>query len=117
MAKASSRTILIVDDDPAALELLGDILRAEGYEVAVAANGEQALHLLRKSARPRLIILDLIMPIMDGWEFRRRQKLDKELTSIPVVIVTAIKNTASLDGAVVLTKPINVDALLATVAK
>jgi len=111
-------TILVVDDDRGAMEALSDILEYEGYHVQRAQNGLQALEQLKENRpRPDLIILDLLMPVMDGWEFRIRQREDAELAKIPVLVVTAIGATAGIDAAGVLHKPVDVDALLRTVAR
>jgi CheY-like chemotaxis protein len=111
-------TILVVDDDRGAMEALSDILEYEGYRVERAQNGLQALeHLKESRPGPNLIILDLLMPVMDGWEFRMRQKEDPALAHIPVLVVTAIAATAGIDAAGVLRKPIDIDALLRTVAR
>ncbi|HVN27503.1 MAG TPA: response regulator [Candidatus Binataceae bacterium] len=110
--------ILVVDDDRGAMEALSDILEYEGYQVERAQNGLQALeHLKETRPSPNLIILDLLMPVMDGWEFRLRQKEDPELAKIPVLVVTAIGATAGIDAAGVLRKPVDVDVLLRTVAR
>jgi CheY-like chemotaxis protein len=110
--------ILVVDDDRGAMEALSDILEYEGYQVERAQNGLQALEHLRETRPyPNLIILDLLMPVMDGWEFRTRQKEDPELAKIPVLVVTAIGATAGIDAASVLRKPIDIDALLRAVAR
>jgi CheY-like chemotaxis protein len=111
-------SILVVDDDRGAMEALSDILEYEGYHVERAQNGLQALEHLRETRPyPNLIILDLLMPVMDGWEFRTRQKEDPELAKIPVLVVTAIGATAGIDAAGVLRKPIDIDALLRAVAR
>jgi CheY-like chemotaxis protein len=82
--------ILIVEDDEDLRGALRDILSSEGYEVATAANGERALELLRSSAHsPRLILLDLMMPDMDGWEFLTRIDSDSRLHRIPVALMSA----------------------------
>jgi CheY-like chemotaxis protein len=111
--------ILVVDDDRGALEALSDILEYEGYVVTRAENGLQALERLHSPPRPSLIILDLLMPVMDGWEFRTRQKQDPDpgLAAIPVLVVTAVGATAGIDAAMILRKPVDVDALLRTVAR
>src|SRR3984893_2598033 len=111
-------SILVVDDDRGAMEALSDILEYEGYRVQRAQNGLQALEYLQKMRPgPNLIILDLLMPVMDGWEFRMRQKDDPELAKVPVLVVTAIAAIAGIDAVAVLHKPIDVDALLRTVAR
>lgn len=118
MESARKGNILVVDDDQGALEALSDILEYEGYSVMRASNGLQALERLHDSMpRPELIILDLLMPVMDGWEFRQRQKQDPELANIPVLVVTAIGTTAGIDAAHIIHKPIDVDALLRTVSQ
>jgi len=82
--------LLLVEDDEEIREAMGGILREEGYEVVLAENGRAALDGLRDgTARPDLIILDLRMPVMDGWEFRAVQKNDPALASIPVIAVSA----------------------------
>ena len=111
-------TILVVDDDRGAMEALSDILEYEGYHVQRAQNGLQALEYLQTTRPcPNLIILDLLMPVMDGWEFRMRQKEDPDLAKVPVLVVTAIAATAGIDAVCVLHKPVDVDALLRTVAR
>jgi len=81
---------LIVDDDEGIRDALGEILRDEGFPVATAANGEEAMTWLRQE-RPRscIVLLDLMMPVMDGDEFLRRKRLDPELEALPVIIITA----------------------------
>ena len=84
-----SSTILIVDDDHDVRRALTELLEEEGYSVAGAANGRAALELMRSGVRPSLILLDLMMPGMNGWDFRSVQMRDPELRAVPVVIVTA----------------------------
>ena len=111
-------TILVVDDDRGAMEALSDILEYEGYHVQRAQNGLQALEYLQSTRPcPNLIVLDLLMPVMDGWEFRMRQKQNPDLAKIPVLVVTAIGATAGIDAVSVLRKPVDIDALLRTVAR
>src|SRR3954463_5759528 len=82
-------TILIIDDDPPILSGLSEFLQAEGYNVVVAGHGRAALDQLRRGLRPCVIVLDLMMPVMDGWDFRREQLKDAELREIPVIVITA----------------------------
>ena len=105
---AQDRSILIVDDDAASTDSLTDILTAEGYTVATARNGKEALAHLRGAPSPRLIILDLFMPEMDGWEFRREQLKDVKLRDIPVVVMTGASVYAGIDVNVIVHKPLDV---------
>jgi len=92
------------------------ILTAEGFVVVVAANGQEALGQLRAAPHPDLILLDLMMPIMDGWQFRREQAQDPSLSAIPVVVLSADGNVqqkaVSLHVAGYLQKPVDVESLL-----
>ena len=84
-----SSTILIVDDDSDVRRALTELLEDEGYAVAGAANGRAALEMIRGGIRPSIILLDLMMPGMNGWDFRSAQLRDPELSGVPVVVVTA----------------------------
>lgn len=112
------RLILVVDDDHAIRESLTELLEDEGYSVAVAANGEQALDQLRRPAVPCLILLDLMMPVMDGFEFMGRKAADPSLAGIPVVVITAAGpagRAGALSAQRVLAKPVKLDTLMDTV--
>ncbi|MET0403274.1 MAG: response regulator [Cystobacter sp.] len=107
--------LLIVDDEVAILEALTDILSVEGYEVATAANGAEGLQQVGRN-RPDLILLDLMMPVMDGQEMLRRLKDDPALRTIPVVVMSAGRVTkAELQGSQFLAKPFELDDLLETI--
>jgi CheY-like chemotaxis protein len=80
--------ILIVDDDRAVLDAVTELLQNEGYNVATARDGRAALEHLRGGLRPCVILLDLMMPGMDGWDFRQEQLRQDDLKDIPVVIIT-----------------------------
>jgi len=116
----SHECILVVEDDRDTRDALIDILEAAGYTVASAANGEEALSRLRGGPLPCIILLDLMMPVMDGWEFRKRQKEDPRFRAVPVVVVTGVETgsneAGSLDVAGYLLKPIDLDRLLDAVA-
>lgn len=86
---AEPETVLIVDDDRAVLNGLGELLESEGYAVATAMDGVDALKQLRAGLRPCVILLDLMMPRMDGWDFRHEQLKDPDLKDLPVVVITA----------------------------
>jgi CheY-like chemotaxis protein len=119
-AQQPTRSVLIVEDDLDIRETLAEILQDEGYPVATAANGREAMAHLRSRAPTCVILLDLMMPIMNGWEFRAEQQQDPALAQIPVVVVSGDGNVAqkaaslSVDG--YLAKPIDLDRLLDTVA-
>jgi CheY-like chemotaxis protein len=110
------KTILVVEDDTATREALGLILGAQGFTVLGAGNGQEALGLLRSGPHPDLILLDLMMPVMDGWQFRREQTQDPALSAIPVVILSADGNVRQKATALradgYLQKPVEVDSLL-----
>ena len=111
-------SILVIDDDADIRDAMKLVLEAEGYRVAVFGGGADALSYLRSHSTPSLILLDLTMPEMDGYEFRHRQMADPKLSQIPVVVATgAGKNlrTCELGGAAVLTKPVDLDTLLAAI--
>jgi two-component system, chemotaxis family, chemotaxis protein CheY len=81
--------VLIVDDDRDSQELLRVALTADGYDIAGVANGRQALHDLRSQPETCVILLDLMLPVMDGAEFRAAQRRDRSLAWIPVVVMSA----------------------------
>ncbi|TAJ99870.1 MAG: response regulator [Chloroflexota bacterium] len=114
-----SPSVLVVEDDPSAVRLLHAYLEPEGYRVRIAPDGEQALLDVR-TERPAAILLDVLLPGMDGWEVLRRLKADPELRSIPVVMVTVVdeKDVGLALGAVdYLVKPIDRGALLASLER
>jgi CheY-like chemotaxis protein len=87
--REANNSVLIVDDDGAFRTALKELLETEGYTVTLAANGRAALNRLREGLRPGAVLLDLMMPVMDGWDFRAQQLLDPTLKDIPVFILTA----------------------------
>lgn len=114
-------TILLVEDDFDVREALAETLRDEGYRVDCAVDGEQALHYLRRGARPGLILLDLMMPRMSGSEFRMVQKVDPRLRDVPVVLLSAdgrmAEKARALETAGAIKKPVDLDELLSTIAR
>jgi len=115
----STKTILIVDDDQEFREALVNIVRSEGFAVETATNGMQALDKLRWGLRPCVVLLDMQMAGMTGWDFRAEQSRDPTLAAIPVVAMTAgyWKNRDLGDYAARIEKPIQVPELKATLAK
>ncbi|MFO0586813.1 MAG: response regulator [Polyangiaceae bacterium] len=115
----SGALILVVEDDPDIRESIQEILEDEGYRVATAFDGEDALRCLRESARPDLILLDLLMPRMNAREFRDVQLLDAAWSRIPTVIMSADfhydEKARELGAAAGVAKPVALDDLLAVV--
>jgi CheY-like chemotaxis protein len=116
--KAVMKTILIVEDEPEACEGLGAILRHEGYEVVFATNGEKALEALR-GQRPDLILLDMLMPILDGWQFLKRVTAEIPSPAIPILVVTGTiltREWAKDHGCCgCIRKPIDLDQMMAEI--
>lgn len=119
MSPRDGASILVVEDDADVRETLVLVLESEGFVVREARDGREALDALHAGFRPRLILLDLMMPVMNGWEFRAEMKREPELASIPVVFVSALEpapdRAAALEAAGFLHKPFDLEALLQTV--
>ncbi len=98
MADKLDEYILIVEDNPDSRETLAMVIESMGYSVSTAANGREALEYLRSHSLPCLILLDLMMPVMDGWEFRNLQRQDPTLASIPILIVSAVNDPAQINA-------------------
>jgi CheY-like chemotaxis protein len=84
------RRILVIEDHEVARRALAALLSTMGYEVVEATNGREALMTLATEARPDVILLDLVMPIMDGWEFMKRQRRDWRLCTIPTIVISGV---------------------------
>jgi len=121
---AAAAEILIVEDDEATVQNLTEFLRQEGYSVASARDGREALVYLRQRpaghSLPCLILLDLVMPV-DGWRFREEQLKDPTLAAVPVVVMSGVYQTQpaarSLNAAAYLPKPIDLHLLLAVIQR
>jgi CheY-like chemotaxis protein len=113
-----TRTILVVEDDDDIREVLREVLQDEGYAVRTAANGRAGLDSLGSEERPGLILLDLMMPVMSGWDFLAALRENPSLRSIPVLVVSAWGEQASRSGASgVLDKPLDLDRLMTEIAQ
>ena|SRR5216684_1311162 len=120
---ARPAAVLVVDDDSEIRDVVRAFLEQEGYATVAASDGEEALELLRdRSIRIGLVLLDLLMPTMDGWEFQARWREEPSLAAIPVVIVTAqsrvlagLSEKKPHDS--IIPKPIDFDRLLEVVAR
>jgi CheY-like chemotaxis protein len=107
--------VLIVEDDRDTREMLERFLQLEGFDVRTAPNGHAALESLQTAGSPCVILLDLMMPVMNGWQFREAQAQHPQLARIPVVVVTAAGSRSDIpaihaDGW--LSKPVDFDQLL-----
>jgi CheY-like chemotaxis protein len=108
------RRVLVVDDEPLILSLLTTALEAEGYQVEVATNGRDALDKVKWQA-PGAILLDLMMPILDGWQLIEALRADPATSQIPIVILSAAYEAAkhpALGSLVFLAKPFDLSILL-----
>jgi two-component system response regulator MprA len=117
--KAGHSLVLIVDDTADARDAMKALLELKGYPVATAADGQEALDELRHGLQPALILLDLMMPRLDGFSFRKEQLLDPRLSRIPVIIFSGhpeVRNYAEVLGAAAcFQKPVDVDRFLTLV--
>ena len=109
--------ILVVDDNAQALRAMSELLQFEGFSVLTAKNGLDALNKMKAADHISLVLLDLWMPVMDGWEVLRRKRSDADIAEIPVVVLSAVP-PASLDGArTVLKKPVDIEPLISAVRR
>jgi CheY-like chemotaxis protein len=106
--------VLVVDDDEAIRDVVAEVLRDEGYSVVCAENGAQALREIEGDHHPDLVLLDLMMPVMSGWEVLEQLQANQELARIPVVVVSAMSAPGAREH---LAKPIDLDRLLDTVGR
>jgi len=109
--------ILLVDDNAQALRAMSELLQFEGFSVLTAKNGLDALNEMKAADHISLVLLDLWMPVMDGWEVLRRKRSDADIAEIPVVVLSAVP-PVSLDGArTVLKKPVDIEPLVSAVRR
>jgi CheY-like chemotaxis protein len=116
----SRSILLVIDDDRAVREALREVLQEEGYLVITATNGKEALDVLDTVARPDMAIVDLMMPVMDGWGFVAELRQRPQFSSIPVVVITAGGDRVLANAPVAagyLKKPVKVDDLLAVIRR
>lgn len=114
----SCKLILVVEDDVDIRNMLALALEVEGYNVACAANGKEGLEVLEKVVSPCLILLDLMMPIMNGQEFLKVMRKDDILAVIPIVVVSVFSDQAKDENVQgIMKKPIDLETLLNTVRK
>lgn len=116
-----TKRILVVEDDTSIRELLVELLESEGYQVASAVNGLEGLKHLQSDLNPDLILIDLMMPVMDGYSFRTEQLKKPEWSKIPTVVMSAEANAKekmkNFNITAFLSKPVELDTILKTVAR
>lgn len=116
-----SCNVLVVDDDAEIREVLVELLEERGYRTVAASNGKQALDALHSGTCPELILLDMMMPVMDGAEFRAKQQAEPAIAEIPVVLISAHedlrKRVVELKANAALQKPIAFRDLFDTVRR
>ena len=122
MGTQCEHLVYVVDDDVSIRESLSDLLADEGYHVITASNGREALEKLRRLGdnRPCLILLDLMMPVMNGPQFFVEKQRDPSLAAIPVVVISADGNLmqrASAFGAEYIPKPVRLDTVLKAIER
>ena len=112
-------TVFIVEDDADTREMIGRFLELEGFAIVTAANGRQALDRLDEGTRADVILLDLMMPVMDGWEFRRRQASHAAFRNIPVIVFSAVgrDRMRQIEANDYLSKPVDLDELLQRISR
>lgn len=118
---SEAQLVLVVEDDDDIREVMIEILSESGYAVRWARHGAEALKQLRTGPRPGIILLDLTMPVMDGWTFCREKQRDPALEPIPVVVTSAVSprdpRNDGLRAASYMTKPLDFHELLASVRR
>lgn len=112
---STPRTVLVVEDDPDILDAVLQMLEGEGFTVATASNGQEGLERLDEIGRPCLVLLDMMMPVMDGAAFLARLAEDPVRCTYPVVVVTASHVPLPPGAKAILRKPYEIDDLFALV--
>jgi DNA-binding response OmpR family regulator len=111
--------VLIVEDDADLRDMMAQFLLLEGFNPQTVSNGREALEYLRHGHTPAVILLDLMMPVMDGWEFRRQQQRDPKVANVPVIVLSALDRTrvGDIGEAGFMKKPLDFDQLLELVRR
>lgn len=114
----TNKCVLVVEDEPDVRETIKEILEMEGFAVATAENGQEALNLLQQARQPCLILLDLMMPVMNGWQFLEALKHGHQqlFAATPIVVVSAVADLTTVQeqyNCRIMKKPANIQSLLA----
>jgi CheY-like chemotaxis protein len=114
---AQPKGVLVIEDEEAIVEVLKTMLEIEGYSVSTAENGQKGIELLREIPKPGLILLDLMMPVMNGWEFAQAIEKEPAYSDIPIVVFTAFSDKIAnvRNARRVLGKPLDFEELFKTV--
>jgi CheY-like chemotaxis protein len=116
-AEPARKVVLVVDDEQGMLDVMRFVLESEGFDVETARNGREALERLRTGFRPALLLLDMMMPVMSGWEFLDEVARWSSLKPPPIVVLTAGGSTEVLGAAEVLRKPYDLEVLIDAVER
>jgi len=109
----SPKNILLIEDEPDIRTILKDVLEWEGYSVYTASNGKEGMEILLKMPPPDLILLDLMMPVMNGWEFAHALETDSAYGQIPIVTLSAFSDPEKkIRAKAFVNKPVDLDVLL-----
>ncbi len=110
-----SARILVVEDEPDIRDAVAEALAAEGVDVRVAAHGREALDGLKNGATADVIVLDMMMPVMDGWQFLEAKEADPELAGIPVIVTSAAPQKLPAGARLLLGKPFELGRLISAI--
>jgi len=112
-------SVLVVDDDPNLVRLMSKFLKLEGFAPVPSSNGEEALAYLRGGGSVSVILLDLRMPVMDGWRFRQEQRQDPEIANIPIVVLSGVETERmhELEAAASFHKPVSFPEVVGVVRR
>jgi CheY-like chemotaxis protein len=117
LREAPKCTVLVIDDDEAIRTTMAEILELLGYQVSVAADGQEAVEMLAVGLEPRAIVLDMMMPRMDGWTFLSRIRSDPRFSELPVVVASAVVGECPIGADSWLQKPFDLTDLDREVAR
>ncbi|MFL5814731.1 MAG: response regulator [Bdellovibrionia bacterium] len=107
------KNILIIEDDESIRKMIASVLEIEGYSISAAANGKQALETIQNGALPDIILLDMMMPVMNGWDFLDFVRANATTSKIPIIVVSAYAEIAkSVKPNAVVPKPVQLKSLL-----
>ena len=116
-AEPTHKLVVVIEDEPDLLEVTSFVLESEGFRVQTAKNGAEALEILRSGTQPELVLLDMMMPVMNGWEFLEAISRIPTFRNIPIVVMTAAGSIGVPGATAVLRKPFDLGALVDVVER